>query len=89
MDGTGKPRPTRYRNPGEWQVILHNALPDFRCSACGIKDWDALGDDRPGAENLVGVLHFVNWEREILAAYIGSVAFACRDCGRIELFSET
>jgi hypothetical protein len=88
MDGTPKPRPTRYRDRGEWQRILHDALPEFRCSACGTLDWEALGDDRPGAENLVGVLHFVDWEREVLAGVIGSVASACRNCGKIKLFSE-
>lgn len=89
MDGTPKPRPTKYRDPGEWQVILHKAVPEFRCPACGTLDWDALGDDHPGAENLVGVLHFVDWRRERVAAYIGSIAFACRNCGKIELFSES
>ena len=88
MDGTPKPRPTKYRTPGEWQRILHKALPDFRCPACGALDWDAVGSDEPGAENLVGVLHFVDWERQTLAAFIGSVAFSCRNCGKMELFTE-
>ena len=41
-----------------------------------------------GGEDEVGVLHFAHWESGQLSGYIGSVAFACRQCGKIELFAE-
>ena len=61
MDGDTQKRPTPHRSPGKWQGVLHRALPDFRCGACGALDWDAMSPDW-GGEDEVGVLHFAHWK---------------------------